>query len=404
MKPTRDLAPADVAAVVCDFAGIVLGLEPDEVAALNEDSRLDSDEFGADSLKLLEFATAVATFFRLFESELEDELLRHRRVGDWTNTVLRGWACGSRRITFMTSGTTGLSARCTHHWATIADELDFHAQLFSDRRRVLGLVGPRHIYGFLFCTLLPRWLGVPFVDLRGVGATRLANVARTGDLVVGFPTRWNLAANSCPWAAGVVGVTSTGPVAAETVTALTDAGLARMVEIYGSSETGGIGWRDDQTSPLRLIPYWSLQENGRLQRAPSAAGGKPVSIEPPDILLPRLDGFDIAGRRDGTVQVAGVNVSCARVARVLTEHPDVVECAVRLMPHDQGGRLKAFIVPIESRSAATLSRALRTWLPVHLTPPEIPANLTFGPALPRDSHGKLCEWLVRNKRFDPTQS
>ena len=69
--------------------------------------------------------------------------------------------------------------------------------------------------------------------------------------------RWELAAPLCQWPEDVTGVTSTGPIAAATITALRQRGLARMVEVYGSSETGGVAWRDNPADPLQLC-QWSL--------------------------------------------------------------------------------------------------------------------------------------------------
>lgn len=390
----RDLIPADAQAVIVDLVGAELGLAPPELAAINASTRLDPDGAGVDSLALLNLAARVAVFFRLHESELEDELLRCRSVGDWTRAVMRAWTHGSHSITFATSGTSGTPAHCTHRWALIAQELDAQAQLFAGRQRVVGLIGPRHIYGFLFCVLLPRWLGVPFVDARGAAAVGLAGVSRPGDLVVGFPMRWELAAPAGRWPPGVTGVTSTGPIAAATIASLCQCGLDRMVEVYGSSETGGVAWRDNPALPLRPYPHWSLATNGKLARADPEVPGLTHQIEPPDTLCARAGGFDVTGRRDGAVQVAGSNVSCAHVANVLGEHPDIQSCAVRLMSAQEGARLKAFVVMGAGVDGNTLRPALRRWMQARLSTAEMPANIVFGHTLPRNTCGKLADWTM----------
>jgi long-chain acyl-CoA synthetase len=397
---THELIPADVQAVIADFAGTVLGLQPAQVAAIEASTRLEPDGLGVDSLALLALAAAVSTFFRLHECELEDELLRRRSVGDWTATVMRSWACGSRSITFASSGSTGEPVMYTHSWATTAQEMDAQARLFSGRKRVLGLVGPRHIYGFLFCALLPRWLGVPFVDIRAVAPTGLAAAARSGDLVVGFPMRWDLEVATGAWRSDIVATTSTGPIQAATVMALRERGLARMVEVYGSSETGGIAWRDEPADVLRPYAHWSLRQDGQLERAdPQTPGGKLI-FEAPDTLVARQHGFDVAGRRDGKVQVAGSNVSCCHVARVIEQHPDISACAVRLMRADEGARLKAFVVLKNINEQDVVLPALRLWMQTRLSVPETPMDWVLGTALPRDAHGKLADWPARRQRLD----
>jgi long-chain acyl-CoA synthetase len=392
VRLTRDLTHADATAVIADFVGSVCGLPLEEVVAINGTTRFDAAGLGLDSLTRLQLAAAVASFFRLHESELEDELLRRRSVSEWADTVVRGWAEGSKCLTFLTSGTTAERIPCIQHWDLLAQELAVHAEMFATRRRVVGLVGARHIYGFLFCTLLPRWLGVPFVDARNIAPAGLATFARPGDLFVGFPLRWELIAPDSVWPPEVVGITSTGPIAAATITALRAQGLAQMVEIYGSTQTGGVGWRDTTTDPLRLYAHWSLRGDGQLQRANPHAPGPPLVFEAPDVLALRAGGFEVLRRRDGAIQVAGVNVSCAQVAARLAELPWVAECAVRLMRADEGSRLKAFVVLAQAMTPVAARTALRAWAGQHLSAAEIPTQLTLGAALPRDSHGKLTDW------------
>jgi long-chain acyl-CoA synthetase len=395
---THALTFGDIQAVIADMAGAVLGLAPAEIISINAATRLDAEGLGLDSLARLDLATSVSTFFRLHESELEDDLLRRRTVGDWTASVMHGWAHGSHRITFATSGSTGVPVLCTHTWSSIVQELDAQARLFAGRQRVLGLVGPRHIYGFFFCALLPRWLGVPFVDIRASSPKGLVGIARIGDLVVGFPLLWDLAVPSGSWVQDVVGATSTGPINPATVMALGEQGLARMVEIYGSSETGGIAWRDQPTDVLHPYPHWSLRSDGRLERADAEIPGKMQVIEPPDILAARNDGFDVVRRRDGKVQVAGTNVSCAHVAAVLSEHPDISACAVRPMQAHEGARLKAFIVLAGRANADAVRTELRMWMRSRLTTAETPMDIVFGSALPRDGLGKLADWPSRRQQ------
>lgn len=107
--------------------------------------------------------------------------------------------------------------------------------------------------------------------------------------------------------------------------------------------------------------------------------------------MPRAGGFDVTGRRDGAVQVAGSNVSCAHVASVLGEHPDIRSCVVPLMGAHEGSRLKAFVVIRPDVEADALRPALRRWMQPRLSAAELPANIVFGDALPRNAYGKLAD-------------
>jgi acyl-coenzyme A synthetase/AMP-(fatty) acid ligase len=119
-------------------------------------------------------------------------------------------------------------------------------------------------------------------------------------------------------------------------------------------------------------------------------------VPAPDHLEEAGDGgFVVRGRRDAVVQVAGVNVSPARVRDVLAAHPEVRDCAVRPMSPGEGARLKAFVVPAGGLAdPARARRELRAWLAERLAAPERPGALTFGTQLPRDAQGKQADWPV----------
>ena len=348
----------------------------------------------------MELATRVNRFFRLHEIGLEDDLLRRPTVGGWTETVLRGWDLGERRLSFRTSGSTGEPQEHTHDWGSLIEEVDALARIFGDRGRVVGLVPRHHIYGFLFTVLLPRRLGVAFLDAADLSPGALFRSVREGDLIVSFPLRWDYLRQTGlrfpPEGAGVDGVTSTGPCPPALIAALRAHSLRRMVEMYGSSETAGVGWRDSTDDPYRLLPYWSVERGGGTlsRRSP---GGDRLTFPVPDRLTWERDGFFVAGRRDRAVQIGGTNVYPDRVARVLRAHPGVADCAVRPMRPGEGWRLKAFVVPDTAPGGATrdpadLRRELRRWLRDRVETPERPGSITVGATLPLDAQGKAADW------------
>lgn len=388
-----DLTDSDVRAVVGDIVASTLGLRmPGDTEAR---SRVDED-LGADSIDLLESAARVAGFFRLHETGLDDDLLRRRTIGDWTQTVLRSWQRSEeRRLTFLTSGTTGEPKGCTHDWNSLVQEIREFAGLFSRVERIVGTVPRHHIYGFLWTVLLPRHLGVPFSDARHMLPGGLMRSLRRGDLLVSLPLRYeHLRTAGLAFPAGVEGVTSTGPCPPGLIGALRALSLERMVEVYGSSETGGVGWREDPDAPYRLLPHWSLSGDGNRLTRTHPDGRLDKTVGAPDLLLARPGGFVPAGRRDHAVQVGGVNVYPARIAGTIRDHPDVADCAVRLMRPEEGRRLKAFVVLRgDDRNTSIEAReALDRWLRATFDAPERPASLTFGPSIPRDDQGKARDW------------
>ncbi|MEM7522139.1 MAG: 4-coumarate--CoA ligase, partial [Pseudomonadota bacterium] len=158
-------------------------------------------------------------------------------------------------------------------------------------------------------------------------------------------------------------------------------GAARCVEVYGSTETGGIGWRSDPAQPLKLLPHLERMGDGVKARAKDT----PLPLQ--DVIAWENDtSFCVIGRGDRVVQVGGTNVDLGLVERTLQQSGHVREAVVRL----DGLRLKAFVVP-EGEEDAALDGAVRQALAV-LPAIARPQELSFGPEIPRTSTGKPSDW------------
>ncbi|MFC5496201.1 AMP-binding protein [Caenimonas terrae] len=358
-------------------------------------------DLGVDSLELLGLAAALAESLHLHESGIEDYLLRERTLGGWLDVAQAGLERHSSQLTFRTSGSNGAPKACRHSLAGLQQEVEHHARVVGNRRRVLSAVPSHHIYGFLFNLLLPRALGLgadAFVDLRDSSPAWLARGARPGDLVVAHPDYWQAVARAVPsLAPDVVGVTSTAPCPDAVSAAVEAAGIARLVHVYGCSESGGIGWRSGWRDPYRLLPHWDfVQGEDRLVRRRPDGSAEEIACQD---RLDRLgeDLFRVAGRRDEAVQVGGVNVFPSRVVAALLEHPLVEQAAVRLMRPDEGSRLKAFVVPAAGVQGEALLRELDGWTATRLTAAQRPRAIRIGGRLPVGAGGKAADWSIDGK-------
>ena len=356
-------------------------------------------DLGLDSIEFLGVATALTESIHLHETGIEDRLLLQPTIGSWVATARDGLEHFSSAMTFRTSGSQGDPKRCTHQLSTLWQEVEELAPMFEGRRRVISAVRGHHIYGFLFTVLLPRALGLPgasVVDLRSRIPTSLRNELREGDLVIGYPDVWRSVAQVGAVPAGVVGVTSTAHCPGELARALSRAGLDTLVQIYGSSETAGVGVRTDPEEPYALMSFWERAEDDDEVLLRRSADGALTSYPLQDTLeWSGARHFQPAGRIDRAIQVAGVNVFPDVVRRVLMEHPAVLDAAVRRMRPDDASRLKAFVVPRTGFAGHdALHAELEAWVATKLTAPERPRAFTFGATLPRDSAGKLTDWRI----------
>jgi 4-coumarate--CoA ligase (photoactive yellow protein activation family) len=269
----------------------------------------------------------------------------------------------------------------------VTEILRFIARDLAAEARVLSTVPPRHIYGFLWSVMLPERAGCAAIELhRSVGES-LFRECRPGDLVIGTPFTWERAtAHGGRLPEGVTGVTSAGPSTEATWAGARQLGVGRLVEIYGSTETGGVGWREGWDAPFKLSARFARSTDGLVTRAT----GEDVALQ--DRLLWQGDGsFTVAGRRDSVVQVAGTNVSIDDVARVLRSVDGVAEAAVRL----DGSRILALIVPAPGiQSLDALEDALRSRVARDLAAPARPDRFSFAEAIPRTEIGKVAAWQV----------
>ncbi|HEY8382344.1 MAG TPA: hypothetical protein VIL09_09355 [Microvirga sp.] len=342
---------------------------------------------GSDSLERLWLAAAVNEMVHLDALGRHEELPALQRFGAWVDLAGEALARDGAQVTFVTSGSMGEPKRCTHALSDLDEEVRHLADLFVGRERIVGAVPAHHIYGFLFTVLLPARLERPVVTHAQAGSLR------SRDLVVSFPDHWRFLERSLTAIPpDVEGVTSTAPCPRDLIAALVVKGFAGLTEVYGSSETAGIGTRRYPETHYRLMPHW------RVDQAHPDDGTALLREDRRFALMDRIDWadatrFTVAGRRDEAVQVGGVNVYPERVARLLREHPAVAEAAVRLMRAEEGTRLKAFVVPKDQTAdLPALDRDLRTWMAGVLSAPERPASLAFGPVLPRNPMGKLTDW------------
>jgi long-chain acyl-CoA synthetase len=352
-----------------------------------------TDALGCDSLDMLHISAAVNEMFHLHEAGLETELLRIVSFGEWLSVIEEAWQHGVQHLTVTTSGSTGLPKGCTHAFSTLALESDFLAGLFGGRSRIVAFTPAHHMYGLLFTAMLPDRLACSVEEFSNVASSSITldrTTLQAGDLVVSFPEGWEwIDHNVRNVPANVEGVVSTAPCPPKLITSLVCGKLSGLTEVYGSSETAGIGTRTWPARAYSLMPHWTRKPS-KVSELEHSSG---FDIELMDDLKFFTDGtFLVQGRRDLGVQVGGVNVFPVLIAQRLMTHPGVAKASVRLMRPEEGKRLKCFVVPQAGSTTDTLTTILRRWIESWPIAAERPKTIKIGSALPRGSSGKNSDW------------
>lgn len=358
-----------------------------------------------DSLEWLAMASRVMQFFQLNDSGYEDYLLRYKTLGGWAELVQQARAEHSRDITLQTSGSTGQAQAIKHSFSSLSAEANTFLQHFQlllgqPPQRIVALTPCHHIYGFIFTVLLPALLPSSQQQVvRGLKAFSLVQSGnlKAGDIIIGVPHIWQqLQRSGVQFPADVCGVTSTGPCPPEVATGLQQQGLQHFIEIYGSTETAGIGMRASHTAPFELLPRWNREPDAiDKDTLVDVTTNNKVTLNDHLRWLNQRQ-FVPQGRKDNAVQVAGTNVFPHLVERHLCQHPGVAHARVRLMSPDEGNRLKAFIVPAQNEAALTaeLELELQQWCQ-QLSAAARPKHFSFGVQLPVNAMGKASDWPIK---------
>ncbi len=290
-----------------------------------------------------------------------------------------------------TSGSTGTPKLILHTQEMMNIEGKSVGRHFKNAKRLITLTPRQHLYGLSFAGFFPCVYKIPAISLPPLPVQPWKTLLQAGDVLAGFPLFWEYflkAGNTFP--AGVTAVTSTAPCPKGLFKRLKQAGAERVVELYGATDTGGIGVRYSEEEPFQINDFWEVSNDVEMPkiRRQGIEGWLPfpdkVQFVPPRGIFPLK-------RMDRIVQVAGVNVSLNRVEKVLQEHPAVQACRVRLMRPDEGKRLKAFVV-LQATCDEKILPQLRAYLMQHLSSHEMPRSFTFGATLPTNSMGKDSDW------------
>jgi long-chain acyl-CoA synthetase len=140
--------------------------------------------------------------------------------------------------------------------------------------------------------------------------------------------------------------------------------------------------------PMVVPGYWANPEANRREfSAGYWRSGDVGSID--------ADGFvRVFDRKKDMINRAGYKVYCIEVENALSDHPDVVECAVVGRPDPVlGERVQAFVVP---RGAAPSAADLKAFCAERLSDYKVPEIISFlRDPLPRNPNGKVLKTVLR---------
>ncbi|MBN2574569.1 MAG: AMP-binding protein [Deltaproteobacteria bacterium] len=300
------------------------------------------------------------------------------------------------RVFLQTGGTTGQPQVWPKTARNLLDEVAAQARglRVEPDDHILATVPPHHIYGLLFSVLLPLCSGATVERKSPFYPQEIADlVEKTGaTILVSTPAHLRALAAAMPPAHRLRLVLSSGaPLAAADAAAFFARAGIWPLEIYGSTETGGIAVRrqdvaDCPWSPMPAVDC-RVEEEVLKVRSPyvSAAGDAGGFFPTADLAEIHADGrFALLGRSDGIVKVGGQRVSLLAIEKALAALAQVTDAVALALASDSGRGQEIVALVASPRSAEDVLRELRDKLPS----PAWPRRLRTVPAIPTTPSGK----------------
>jgi len=316
-------------------------------------------------------------------------------------------------VELFTSGTTGESKVAEKLLCHLDDEVQALESRFGAEcgdASIFATAPHQHLYGLLFRVLWPLAAGRPFRTETYLHPAELVpRMMSTSDCVLVSTPAHLRRMRDTPGLEKLRGIcrhvfSSGGPLDESTADALAEALGEAPIEIFGSTETGGVALRQQVPGSGRLaftpLPGVSVElgpEGCARVRSPYVSGNEPgTSFTMGDRIALLGDGrFLLEGRADRVVKVGEKRLSLPDMEQALGRHPWVQEVALVALGKGPQVRVGAVVVPSEEGRAAlaregrrAVCLALGAALELDFDRVLLPRAYRYVDALPTDERGK----------------
>ncbi|MGZ4982085.1 MAG: AMP-binding protein [Methylobacter sp.] len=350
---------------------------------------------------------------------LDCQLLGDWQKGECFDYNLDGPACSGRSLSLLnpldnqmvifTSGSTGQAkpiAKCLNQFQLETATLEQRWGEQLGDAGALATVSHQHIYGLLFRVLWPLSAGRCFHSQAYINPETLVNaIADRPAYWIASPAHLKRLDQQSPWSGigALKAIFSSGGALPESAAQqILSSGGQAVIEVYGSSETGGIAWRQQEQA-------WTLFSGMRL----SCIDGKWLLHSPylqsgagdfqlDDQITLLDDGrFTLHGRSDRIVKIEEKRLSLTELEQRLTTEPwvDEAHALVIAKSRDVVAAITTLSQPgleqltIQGRN--WLIRQLRMTLKPWFEPVVLPRKWLFVNTMPLTAQGKIDQRLLK---------
>ncbi len=298
-----------------------------------------------------------------------------------------------------TGGSTGLPQIWSKTGGNIFAESLFLAKHFgvTPRDRILATISPYHIYGLLYSVTLPLVSGAAVLQETPSFPEEILQAIDDcqATILVSVPAHYRaLRGKPVEGSSLRLAFSSAGALEAEVNRDFCRNNSVEIVEIYGSTETGGIALRNGCQGEEQFTPYptvdWRIGGQQLLVRSPYLS---PDLIRDADGFFTTGDrvevcgpsGFYLKGRADLITKVAGNRVDLEEIAAFVKQQPGIADCLVLALA-EGGGRQHRIVALIEGGDVNV--EAVKKTLASRFEPYALPKTIKTVERMPMKENGK----------------
>ncbi len=300
-------------------------------------------------------------------------------------------------IRLFTGGSTGTPQIWSKTGVNIFGESLFLAEHFrvSAADRIVATISPYHIYGLLYSITLPLVSGAMVQPTTPSYPEEIVSILRDwqASILISVPAHYRaLRGKPVQTPSLRLAFSSAGPLEESDNRDFCDNNNVEIVEIYGSTETGGIALRSRYRGEEGFTPYPTTTWHGDgqlLVRSPYLSPELPVDDDGFFTTSDRveMDGrgaFVLKGRADSITKVAGNRVDLEEISAFLKNCSGVRDCLV-LALEEGGGRQNRIVAMVEGDVAG---EELKQLLAQRFEPYALPRLIKTVGMMPVKENGK----------------
>lgn len=308
------------------------------------------------------------------------------------------------QILMYTSGSTGKPKAVLQRMTEFEQDNDFIISKWGKefiKRKLVTTVSQHHIYGFLFGISLPFTLGVPFRRSRIVYPEEFETLSDSEYMIIATPAflkrtveiEENLPLKK-PWI-----FTSGGALSTELSRKTHSVFGFCPIEVYGSTETSGIAYRQQSSDGLEWTPFdnakiWTGEDGCLCIISPYIKD--PSGFATADLAEIHENGkFILKGRSDSIVKIEEKRISMTEVENRILQTGLVSDVKVIALSNDVRQYLAAAIVlnadgrkKFNGAEKYAINRYFRDFLMGYFENVVLPKKWRYCDSLPVDAQGK----------------